>query len=262
MKDYFREWLHRAVVGALQAVGFEGRTEAVRTVVLWVLSVLVLYSVDWRRVPFVGADDPGASSEVRLGLSALVGILVVFALTFLWQLIVKPAEMADERRHDADRAVQSGREALDRQSEEARRREEKLKARIAELKDDIAAMLDAEQLLQRLSTLQRDGRALYDREADPAVWSQRMNDWNSEVESIIRANFSISDVHRFQSRQMAPPYATSWSWAGDEDPWPKRLYSSRLENLDDLIRFGQPVNFARSRLANGATIRAALDEAP
>ena len=261
--SYHAAWLRRAAHGALLAIGFKGRAEAVRTVLLWAVSVLLLYKVDWRGVPVVGTPDPGASSEVRLGLCIIGGVLLVFIAAFLWQLVVQPAAMDRERLAEVDRGAAEARRREDeiraqaaREAAEAAAREDALRAQLRGLTDDIEAFKQAEAILQRLSDLHRAGRALYQQEASPEVWSQRMGDWAAEVEGIIAAEFSISVLHRYRGPGNGGEIRTDWSWPSGTDSWLKARYTAKLQGLDDLISGGAPVRNATLHLSMAPALRA------
>ena len=249
MREYYRAWLRRAVVGALRAVGFKGQVEAVRTVVLWALSVLFLYGVNWHHVPVIGAEDPGASSEVRLGLSALAGIVLVFVLTFLWQLVTQPAAIDQEKGVEEARRLAEARAEIERHAEDAKQREAALREHAGRLQGAIDALFDAEETLQRLSELHREGRALYKQEADPETWDHRMAAWSAGVEQIIRENFSIAALHEYRSHGSGAEIMTTWSWPAGTDHWLKARYTAKLSALDDIVRRGQPFFSARMNLS-------------
>lgn len=250
-----REWLRRAVRGALLAIGFKGRVETVRTVLLWAVSVLILYAVDWHRVPIIGTDNPGASSEVRLALCVLGGMVGTFVFAFVWQIVVQPAEMDDERRAEllrqshASEVLDAERRAeLVRQSQASEVLDAERRAEIKRLSKIIADLRDGEALLKRLSDMHSRGHELYHRQADTPTWSERMAEWNAEVEAFLGVNFSVSALHQYRKPGHGSHITTTWQWPDGEDDRLTARYTGRLLALDSIIRLGTPVSMARLRL--------------
>ena len=73
-----------------------------RGLVLWAVSVLVLYRTNWNGWPIVGTTNAVAADVVRLGLCAVASIIVVFCVLFIWHLVVQPVHIYREAWNKID----------------------------------------------------------------------------------------------------------------------------------------------------------------
>jgi hypothetical protein len=218
-RNFYIDWLSRSVREAFRSVGFESRTEMIRGVVLWALAVLLLWTVNWQHLPIIGTADPDVSGEVRLGLSAVLAIMVVFLGSLIWQLAIQPVRMY--------------REAHDRANEAQRR-----------LADIVAD--EADRLF--LSAAYQEGFEIYRADFDPkdaeqfSSWLKRVEEWRRKVRTHIEQRWSIAALHDFDD----PSSFSGWHYRRDgsdeieaKDRAILTKFSSHLKNLDQLVRYGQ-----------------------
>ena len=227
--NFYVVWATRAFREAVASTGFKDRGEITRGLVLWALAVLVLYAVNWRGWPIVGASDPGGGEQIRLGLCAVAAILVVFVGSFVWQLIVQPAKIYKETLDLIDDAERI-----------------------------ICAVGDSEADRLFLSEAHKEGFRLYRAEFDPndpssvALWKTDMDAWVAKIRAHLKERWSISALHDFEvlSSMGGTQYRrkdTDSFLGGDETPLLKNqygfsifcTYSAYLKNIDDIIRHGE-----------------------
>jgi hypothetical protein len=220
-RNFYFEWISRALREAFLGIGFERGAEIMRGLILWAISVLVLYSTDWRGWPIVGTDNPDPGDVVRLGLCAVTAIIIVFGIFFLWHLIVQPVRIYRE----AWGKIEEG---------------EKL----------IGAIGDSEADRRFLSEAYAEGIRLYVAKVDNAdgvdIWKSNMDKWVKKIEDHLRERWSISAIHEFKNMNAAGGWSTrrghddKLESAVDENGFPiTARYTAYLQSVDDIIRHGE-----------------------
>ncbi len=242
-RNFYIEWLTRALREAFLGVGFEGGADVMRGIFLWAVAVLALYLIDWRGWPIIGTIDAEPAHEVRFGLCAVIAVILVFAIFFVWHLIVQP--------------VQIYREAWNRIEED-----EKL----------IAAIGDSEVDRKFLSEAYAEGFRLYRAEVDCddpksiEQWKASMDAWAEKIKSHLGERWSISALHDFNDLGSMGGF-TYGRGANDKLESVRAehgfsilcKYSAYLQSVDKIIRFGsyrhlgdvQELLFKRDLLRNG-----------
>lgn len=220
LRTYYTKLVRQALANAF-AIGLRSRTEVFRAIVLWSITVLLLYFIGWSRVPIVGTDNPDPASEVRLGLSALGAIVAIFLLSFLWQLIVTPVRWDREMR-----------------------------SRISEIEEALEADADDEVELLRMSEIRKEGLRLYDNITDPTddeqyhTWRADLERWAEGVKARLREKWSIAALHDFDDAGMAGGWTRRMnnrdvqSLIEGRNEHVLARYTSYFKSLDLLIRSG------------------------
>ena len=218
---YYLKLFRRALAEAFAAIGLTKPTEAFRSLVVWSFTVLALYNIGWSRIPIVGTENPDASSEVRLGLSAVSAIVLIFTATLVWRLIVLPP------RFDAE-----------------------LKRELEEHRAEIDTDADVEIELMTLSKMRLEGLDLYEAIKDPTddeqyhAWRTALDAWAQRVRSRLEAQWSVAAIHEFDDA------GRSGGWTrmlNDQEVHDKleaksrglmSRYTSRFAAVDHLVRSG------------------------
>jgi hypothetical protein len=172
--NFYRKWLVRALRAALVVTGVDWRRDIMGRLLLWAVSCLILYVIPWRYVPIISVETEDISHEMRLGLSAVSAIVVVFVISFLYQLIKQPRVMYDE-----------------------------LIRRIVTAEATLSEIENVERDKKVLSDLHREGMVLYRSFVNPAdplspnKWIADIDLWLSKVRDNIRDRWSVSTLHEF-----------------------------------------------------------------
>lgn len=221
ISGYYLKLFRRALTEAFAAIGLTKPTEAFRSLVVWSFTVLLLYNIGWARIPIIGTENPDASSEVRLGLSAVSAIVLIFTVTFVWRLIVLPPRL------DAE-----------------------LKREVAEHKAEIETDADIEIELMTLSKMRLEGLDLYENIKDPEddeqylAWRTALDAWAQRIRDRLEAQWSVAAIHEFDDA------GRSGGWTrmlNDHDVHEKlearsrglmSRYTSRFKAVDHLVRSG------------------------
>lgn len=219
-RNFYLEWLRRALREAFMGVGFEGGADVMRGIVLWAIAVVALYFIDWRGWPIIGTIDAEPAHEVRFGLCAVIAIIIVFCGFFVWHLIVQP--------------VRIHKEAWTKINED-----EKL----------IAAIGDTEADRKFLSDAYAEGFRLYratvnaDDPASVEEWKKAMDRWVEKIKSHLAERWSVSAMHEFNDLGSAG----GMSYRRGKDDRLEGIYdehgfsilckySAYLQSVDDIIR--------------------------
>ncbi|WP_159392746.1 hypothetical protein [Methylobacterium sp. C1] len=220
-KSYYVKLFRRAFAEAFAAIGLTKSTEAFRSLVLWSGTVLLLYSIGWSRIPFIGTENPDASSEVRLGLSAVGAIVLIFVVTLIWRLLSLPPRL------DAE-----------------------LRAEVAAYKAEMETDADVERELLTLSQMRREGLDLYDNIKDASdeeefhAWRAALDAWVQRVKDRLDERWSVAARHEFDdagrsggwTRRMKNEAAQAA--IEQRNTWLLSRYTSYFASLDDLVRRG------------------------
>ncbi len=222
-RNFYLEWVRRALREAFIGVGFEGGADIMRGLVLWAVSVLVLYRTNWSGWPIVGTANAAPGDVVRLGLCAVAAIIVVFCILFIWHLIVQPVRIHKE-----------------------------IWAKVDEDEKLIAAIGDSEADRRFLSEAYAEGIRLYVAKVDDAdpngvnFWKSNMDRWVQKIENHLKERWSISATHEFKNMNAAGGWSTrrgahdKLETALDENGFPiTARYTAYLQSVDDIIRHGE-----------------------
>jgi hypothetical protein len=231
---FYREWSGRSFRAALVITGIDRGRDIMRNVLLWAFACLVLFFIPWKDVPVIGVKTEDLSHEVRLGLSAVSAIIVVFALSFLYQLIKQPSVMYEE-----------------------------LRRRTVKAENILSEIENVERDKQILSDLHREGVTLYHsfvNQEDPGApnkWISDMDMWLEKVRNHIRDRWSISTLHEFNDPSRLGGFSYKRRDAGLNDIKNTHggdvmaLYSGYIKSVDDIIRFNSGDHFGQRRLESG-----------
>jgi hypothetical protein len=94
--NFCREWIRRSFDAALVVAGVDQRRDIMRTVLIWAVACLALFMIPWHYIPIIGVQTEDLPHEMRLALSAIAAVILVFVLSFLYQLIRQPSIMFGE----------------------------------------------------------------------------------------------------------------------------------------------------------------------
>ena len=221
-RNFYVEWLRRAFGEAFSSVGFEGGADIVRGVVLWAVAVLALYYIDWRDWPLIGTINAEPAHEVRFGLCAVIAIVLVFSLFFVWHLIVQPVRIYRQAWNKIDE-------------------DERL----------IAAIGDSEVDRRFLSEAHKDGFRLYRAPVDCGDpqnierWRTDMDAWVAKFRAHLIARWSVSALHEFDDLGARG----GWTYLRHDKDGLENVkdehgfsvlckYSAYLHTVDHIIRHG------------------------
>jgi hypothetical protein len=148
-----------------------------RNVLLWAFACLVLFFIPWKHIPIIGIEAEDLSHEVRLGLSAVSAVIVVFALSFLYQLIRQRRMMYSA-----------------------------LMRRTVRAEHTLSEIANVERDKEALSALHKEGVDLYHSFVNPddpvaqSKWIANMEKWVENVRDHIRGRWSVSTLHDLMIR--------------------------------------------------------------
>ncbi|MGH1417435.1 MAG: hypothetical protein ACRBCJ_01105 [Hyphomicrobiaceae bacterium] len=206
---YYGRVVARAWSNAFQALGIS-MTRAMQSILIWALATYILWRVPWQQYDIFQGVAPNYQDEIPIGVAAVLAILILFGVVFIFNLIYAPVELDAENRKI-----------------------------VREVQDAIEATVDAERVIQILSELHREGRLMYGVYDDPPAWESKMKAWSERVEKILKAEFSAIALHEFRKPGSNFSYTTDWEW----EPYDsgqninlKGKYANRISALDDLVR--------------------------
>jgi hypothetical protein len=224
--NFFVVWVSRAFQGALTFIGYKKPADIIRSVVIWAATVLVLYAAAWSNWP-IEVVYSGGGEKIGPGICAVAAIVLIFIVSFAWNLIAQPNRIYNE--------------ALD-QIEDAER--------------VISGVGDSEADRLFRSEMHKTGFQLYRAELDPhdpasvGRWKAEMDAWVSKVRAHLKERWSVSALHDFESGSVGGfQYPRN---AGDTpvgEPETEHVkdkngfsifcrYSAYLKSVDDIILHG------------------------
>lgn len=240
--NFYREWMERAFRASLVVAGVNRGPDIMRSILIWAIACLVLFVIPWNHVPIIGVKAEDLSHEVRLGLSAVAAVIVVFSISIIYQLIKQPRVMYDE----------------------VVRRAVKAECMLSEI-DNV------ERDKETLSSLHKEGVELYhsfvspDDPLAPIKWTTDMDGWRERVRDSIRDRWSVSTLHEFNDPSRSGGFSyqrrdrgrTQINDAGGRNL--TALYSGYIHSLDHIIRFNGGDHFGQRRLLE-ASLRDELEK--
>jgi hypothetical protein len=227
--NFYREWLRRSFDAALVIAGVDQRRDIMRTILLWAVACLALFFIPWHYIPIIGIQTEDLPHEMRLALSAIAAVILVFVLSFLYQLVRQPSIMCRE-------LWQNGIEM------------ERIVAEIANTERDktVLSELHASGLVLYRSFVNQDDPDGIDR------WKSDMDKWVEEVRAHISDRSGISTLHEFNdlSKKGGLSISRSKDGLGRDDHGFNitALYSGYLASVDHIIRYNGRDHFGERRL--------------
>ena len=236
-KSFYREWFRRSFHAALRVAGVDRRSDIMRTVLLWAIACLVLFFIPWSHVPIIGVQVEDLSHEMRLAISAVLAVVVIFIISFVYQIFAQPFKMQNE-----------------------------LWQRLTATESLLSEIANVERDKEALSELHKKGVELYQSFVSPDDpnardrWVSDMEKWVESVRGYIKDRWSVSTLHEFNDPAGRGGFSFPRSDNGLNVVTNKGgykiadhitgRYSGYLYALDHIIRSNSGDHFGQRRLFN------------
>ncbi len=204
-----------------------------RTVLAWSIACLILFFIPWSHVPIIGVQVEDLSHEMRLAISAVSAVVVIFIVSFFYQIFAQPFKMQNE-----------------------------MWQRLITTESLLSEIANVERDKETLSELHKEGVELYNSFVspdDPTARDRWVSDMDKLIESVrdyIKDRWSVSTLHEFNE----PAGRGGFRYPRSDDGLTgaknshggslTALYSGYLYSLDHIIRFNSGEHFGQRRLFN------------
>ena len=205
---------------------------------------MALYVIPWQHIPVISIATEDLSHEMRLALSAIAGIIVVFVCSFVYHIAATPKEMYFELSKRLDRS-----------------------------EAELSEIHNVERDRAILSDLHKKGVALYGSfvsKEDPDAanrWKRDLDNWLNEVRDHLKENWSVTTIHEFNDPSRKGGFSYQRQKDGLEGQTDAHgfsitaLYSGYIASLDHIIRYNSGDHFGQRPLFGRLLIKGEGSEA-
>ncbi|EGQ7976069.1 hypothetical protein I7Z51_005099 [Vibrio parahaemolyticus] len=202
MLDFYWKVLCRALRGTCQFFNLSSLVAISRTVLLWLACTVCIAALFGTQL----------ESQLETTLASAIGVMVLFPIVFLINLLLAPASIY--------------REVLDES---------------IEAKNDLKLAAAIEVYLQELSDLYFKGQEKYKvgfkNEAEKQHWINEMRQWESLAEEKLGTHFSTQALHRFRNGgDFSYMHIDHVDTSEHDNMELLAKYSHRIWNLDEVIQ--------------------------